>query len=341
MRRDRLGGVDRWTSASLRKLYVAFKRADKDANGRVDSNELARMFKLRDDVYVQRLVEVLDVDGDGVVYFKEFVVGLAAFVLSGSFGRVRFMFLLLDLNNDGRFSKDELLVAIKAAEARRKDEAEVRRSRRGGDVWGDRRRANEDDASLAPYAADLVRDFEARCPAELGYDEFVNAVSNHPRVFAPANQMWNALRVYADPAVALVRELRRAGDRTFFYGTVLDGGRAADLFAAPPDVPGRLRRRVAGQVGSGPSAVADKRLWAWLNDPKHASGGGGGSGGGGSESDASSSSSSLEPEECWARAAQCYDEASRLDPEGCGALGVRNRNACDAALGTRRYGGHR
>jgi len=72
-----------------------------------------------------------------------------------------------------------------------------------------------------------------------------------------------------------------------------------------------------------------------------ASGGGGGSGGGGSESDASSSSSSLEPEECWARAAQCYDEASRLDPEGCGALGVRNRNACDAALGTRRYGGHR
>ena len=69
--------------------------------------------------------------------------------------------------------------------------------------------------------------------------------------------------------------------------------------------------------------------------------GGGGGGGGRSESDASSSSSSLEPEECWARAAQCYDEASRLDPEGCGALGVRNRNACDAALGTRRYGGHR
>ena len=38
------------------------------------------------DVYLERMVDILDVDGNRTIDFREFVVGLAAFVLSAGRG---------------------------------------------------------------------------------------------------------------------------------------------------------------------------------------------------------------------------------------------------------------
>ena len=230
-----LDEMDVLTQGSLRRAYGLFKRADTDRNGKLDASELARMFKLEDDVYLGRLVDIIDCDGNGTIDFREFVVGLAAFVLSGSFGRVRFAFRLFDLNNDGSFSKRELLTAIRAAESRHEASRDAR-EKRSANYWGDR--AVPDP--LVRYK-DLIGDLDAR-PDEMGYEEFTRIVTRHPRVFAPVNQMWHALRQYADPAVKVVMQIRQSGNARFFRGTVLEPGRAEQIFAPP---------------GSSPSARAD------------------------------------------------------------------------------------
>ena len=251
-----LGHVDLLTQGSLRKVYRLFRDADGDGNGKVDHEELANMFGLPEDVYLERLIDILDVDGNRTIDFREFVVGLAAFVLSGHFGRVRFAFRLFDLNNDGSFSRDELLTAIRASEERHQETKEFKRTQ-SNTYWGDTRR--EDPHK--PYA-DVLKDLDARLPHEMDYDEFVKVVTRFPRVFAPVNLIWNVLRPYADPAVSVVRELRKAGNRKFFKGTVLESGRAEVIFA-----PVSSAGNAPGEGGAG-GKYSNHRLWEWLNDTR-------------------------------------------------------------------------
>ena len=280
-----LGEVDLLTQGSLRRAYRLFKDADADHNGKVDAHELARMFGLVDDVYLDRLVEIWDCDGNRTIDFREFVVGLAALVLSGAFGRVRFAFRLFDLNGDGRFSKEELLSAIRASEARY-DATDENRREQDPNYWGDRAKRDV----FAPYRR-VIDDLDARCPRHMDYDEFTRVVARYPRVFAPVNHVWNVLRPYAEPAVSVVRQLRKSGNRDFFRGTVLEAGRSDAIFAPPsgaaataststasastrerfprlqPNSVGgeRVVRRAAteGRAGDG-GRVA--RFSAWLND---------------------------------------------------------------------------
>ena len=226
-----LDSIDALTQGSLRRAYRLFREADNDRNGKVDAGEFARMFGLPEDIYLERLVDILDCDGNRTIDFREFIVGLASFVISGSFGRVRFAFRLFDLDNDGWFSKEELMTAIRLSESRWESLGGEARRRKalGRNYWGD---TTQKDV-YKPYR-ELMRDLERRCPQRMDYDEFVYVVSRHPRVFAPVNHVWNVLREYADPAVRVVRELRAVGNRAFFKGTVLESDRADQIFATKP-----------------------------------------------------------------------------------------------------------
>ena len=274
-----LDNIDALTQGSLRRAYRLFRDADADRNGKVDAHEFARMFRLPEDVYLERLVDILDCDGNRTIDFREFIVGLASFVLSGCFGRVRFAFRLFDLDNDGWFSRDELMTAIRLSESRWEalgGEAKRRRAL-GRNYWGDT--AQKD--IYKPYR-ELMRDLERRCPSRMDYDEFVYVVSRHPRVFAPVNHVWNVLREYADPAVRVVRELRRAGNREFFKGTVLESDRADQIFATGKRVAETTRAssssssrcRPTDTRGTDPAARDDgntdyDRIRHWLSQSSH------------------------------------------------------------------------
>ena len=144
---------------------------------------------------------------------------------TGSFGRVRFAFRLFDLNNDGRFSKFELLNAIKASEARHEKSSESTKKMQMT-YWGDR-------AATDPFTRykDIIDDMNARSPESMGYEEFTRVVTRYPRIFAPVNQVWHALREFADPAVKVVRQIRESGNQGFFKGTLLEPGRGELIFA--------------------------------------------------------------------------------------------------------------
>ena len=243
-----LASVDVLTQGSLSRLYRLFKSADVDGiAGEADARELARMFRLREDHFASRLVDILDRVGDRAVDFRRFVVGLAAFVLAGAFARVRFSFRLFDLDDDGVVTRDDLLVAMRASEARREAarahahrRAAQRASRRiSADFWGDTApqppsppSREEEEARASRLRA--VEDLASRCPSRMRYDDFVLVVTRHPRAFAPVNHLWSALRPFADPAVSVVRHLRRQGDAEFFRGTALERGRRPDDAFAPP-----------------------------------------------------------------------------------------------------------
>jgi Ca2+-binding EF-hand superfamily protein len=260
--------MDLLTQGSLRRAFSLFRQADTDRNGKLDSNELARMFKLEDDVYLGRLVDIIDCDGNGTIDFREFVVGLAAFVVSGSFGRVRFAFRLFDLNNDGRFSKFELLSAIRASEQRQ--EARSEKSRKNAAAyWGDR-------STGEPFAKykDIIQDMDANAPESMTYDDFTRIVTRYPKIFAPVNQVWHALRKYADPAAKVVRQIRESGNLEFFKGTLLEPGRT-ELIFAPENTTKPARaltpqtRRETRQVSHEVTQSGDaNRMGRWLEDAR-------------------------------------------------------------------------
>ena len=113
-----------------------YRRADRDKDGELDAREFARTFDVEaSNPFLDSLVRLFDVSGDGKLSPFEFVVCLSQFTNSSNVNRdahVYFAWRLFDTDDDGSMSKPEFTEALRATYFRV----------RAGDVTGDGKKSS-------------------------------------------------------------------------------------------------------------------------------------------------------------------------------------------------------
>ncbi|XP_024941700.1 hippocalcin-like protein 4 isoform X2 [Cephus cinctus] len=99
------------------KMYRAFKQHC--PGGAATTNDLkpayAKLFPLGDSTkYAQIVFNIFDKDGDGVVSFADFLVGMASIVRGSADQKLSWIFGMYDLNGDGHITRHEMLAIVSA-----------------------------------------------------------------------------------------------------------------------------------------------------------------------------------------------------------------------------------
>mmetsp|Transcript_14213 Transcript_14213/g.20777 ORF Transcript_14213/g.20777 Transcript_14213/m.20777 type:complete len:168 (+) Transcript_14213:478-981(+) len=103
-----------FTEQELMMLEQRFRRLDVDGSGELEPNEFFDIPELAQNPLVQRVISVFDKNGDGNISFYEFVTGLSRLSAGGSEeDKLRFLFRIYDINNDGYISNGELFKVLK------------------------------------------------------------------------------------------------------------------------------------------------------------------------------------------------------------------------------------
>jgi len=103
-----------FTEQELMVLEQRFRRLDVDGSGELEPNEFFDIPELAQNPLVQRVISVFDKNGDGNISFYEFVTGLSRLSAGGSEeDKLRFLFRIYDINNDGYISNGELFKVLK------------------------------------------------------------------------------------------------------------------------------------------------------------------------------------------------------------------------------------
>ena len=97
-------------SEEIKRLGKRFKKLDLDGSGSLSIEEFMSLPELQQNPLVQRVIDIFDEDGNGEVDFKEFVKGLAMFAVKTTEKekKLRFMFNIYDMDEDGYISNGEL-----------------------------------------------------------------------------------------------------------------------------------------------------------------------------------------------------------------------------------------
>lgn len=85
------------------------------------------VFPLSDERKLDRLFEMFDADKSGLVDFVEFSMALEMFTSESPVQKLRFMFQCIDVDGNGRITKDELEKVIRVANIGGEDLAAVGR----------------------------------------------------------------------------------------------------------------------------------------------------------------------------------------------------------------------
>ena len=151
--------------AQVEKLYELFKviSSSGDDDGLIDKSEFQQALGLKRNLFVDRMFELFDANGDKNINFTEFVAGLSVFTVRAKAAeKARFSFRMYDFNADGKIDKAELGRMLQAT-------------------------IEENSLNITPEAAQELLDatfVEAEC-AEAGtmtFDEYQALVTKKPQL---------------------------------------------------------------------------------------------------------------------------------------------------------------
>lgn len=102
------------TEAQIVRLYKRFVKLDTDKSGNISREEFNSIPALASNPLVDRVLAVMDANGDSTVDFGEFVRALS--VLSSQTSKeekLRFTFKMYDIDGDGRISNKDLYQTLR------------------------------------------------------------------------------------------------------------------------------------------------------------------------------------------------------------------------------------
>ena len=91
--------------AQVEKLYELFKviSSSGDDDGLIDKSEFQQALGLKRNLFVDRMFELFDANGDKNINFTEFVAGLSVFTVRAKAAeKAQFSFRMYDFNADGK-----------------------------------------------------------------------------------------------------------------------------------------------------------------------------------------------------------------------------------------------
>lgn len=149
----------------VEKLYELFKviSASGDDDGLIDKSEFQKALGLKRNLFVDRMFELFDANGDQNINFQEFVAGLSVFTMRAKQAeKAKFSFKMYDFNGDQKIDKQELGRMLQAT-------------------------IDENKLNItAPQAQQLIDDtFDEAQPAIPGYitfDEYTAMVNKKPQL---------------------------------------------------------------------------------------------------------------------------------------------------------------
>jgi len=97
----------------LKILYKKFLTLDKDKSGSVSMDEFLKIPQLAANPLLARIVSIFDKDGNDGVEFNEFIAALATFHSGTAQDKLKFVFKIYDIDNDGFISNGELFKVLK------------------------------------------------------------------------------------------------------------------------------------------------------------------------------------------------------------------------------------
>lgn len=110
-----------FSKEELDRLRKRFQKIDKDNSGCIEKEEFMSIPGVKDNPLAMRIMDVLDLDRNGLLTFDEFINGLSIFISGGKTKRqgstknekLMFAFKIFDIDNDGFISNGELFLVLK------------------------------------------------------------------------------------------------------------------------------------------------------------------------------------------------------------------------------------
>lgn len=103
-----------FTDEEIKRLGMRFRKIDKDNSGSLSTAEFMSLPELQQNPLVERVLAILDTDGNGEIDFDEFIKGISLFSVKGDRSKkLAFAFKIYDIDNDGYISNGELYQVLK------------------------------------------------------------------------------------------------------------------------------------------------------------------------------------------------------------------------------------
>jgi len=140
----------------IKRLHKRFHKIDTDKSRTLSVDELMSLPGLDANPLVRRVIDIFDTDGNKEIDFKEFLTGISQFTAKeGIEAKMRFIFKIYDIDQDGFISNDELFIVLRL-------------------MIGD----NLEETQLQQIVDKTIMQFDQDGDGKISYDEFCYAVGN-------------------------------------------------------------------------------------------------------------------------------------------------------------------